>query len=50
LKTGECLICWAQFHGFSQELLLSEFGAVKIWQAQAKHDGEGHELQEVKAE
>lgn len=47
--TRNCIICFAQEHQVSFEVMLREFGAVAIWNAQKVHDEEQHEKQEVKA-
>jgi hypothetical protein len=41
--TKDCIICFAIEHEVSQEILLAEFGAVALWQAQARHDSENHQ-------
>jgi hypothetical protein len=38
-----CLLCLQQKYNVSQELLIAEFGAVALWQAQKLHEDEGHE-------
>ena len=50
MKESNCLVCWSLAHDISQAMLIEEFGTVKIWAEQAKHDKEAHEKPEVPAE
>lgn len=40
-----CIICFAKEHGITQDVLLSEFGATRIWLDSARHEREKHASQ-----
>jgi hypothetical protein len=39
---NSCLICYQMQHEIPQDLMLDQFGATALWQAQKEHDEEQH--------
>ena len=47
VQNPPCLICFANLNGVSQEMLLAEFGATRLWDDFATHQKEGHDREEI---
>jgi hypothetical protein len=43
LQNNPCLICFGNQNSVTQEILLAEFGATKLWDSFDRHQREGHE-------